>query len=290
MQLLELLGAGIAVIGTAIVAYTDYKTGYMPDMYTHSMIILGALLLPFYYPSLGASLWGYGTALAVFALCFVFYIFGQLGGGDVKLFTALTLLIPSYPMALSGLGFSPIAPPYPFIVSVFFASAVLAMFFVSGNYALHLYRDRGKVPRFAAKALRGIAYAGAVAVLVWLWSILSVRMLVFGVPMVLGAFVIAFKEDIMRLYVVKKKKVSRLNDDDVLALELMSASVKNKLGVGSRKTFLTMELKDLKKRARAAGISEVLVSEYLPKFGPYILAALLLDLLIGDALLWLLIS
>jgi len=288
--MLELLGAAIAVIGTALVAYTDYKTGYMPDMYTHAMIIAGALLLPFYYPSFGAALWSYLAALAVFAVCFIFYIFGQLGGGDVKLFTALTLLIPAYPAPLAALGFNPIAPPYPFIVSVFFASAVLAMLFVSIGYALRLYHDRAKIDRFASKSLRGLAYAGGVGALVWFWSILSTRMLVVGVPMLFGAFIIAFKEDIMRLYVVKKKKVSKLNDDDVLALELMSASMKSKLGVGSRKTFLAMELKDLKKRARAAGISEVLVSEYLPKFGPFILAALLLDLLVGDALLWLLMS
>ena len=285
--MIELLGMAVALVGTAIVAYIDYKTGYMPDKYTHTMIALGLLFLPF-YNGLSAALPYYFVAAVVFGVCFLFYIFGQLGGGDVKLFTGLALLIPVYPAALIPFAFEPVTSPYPFVLSVFFTSAVLAMFFVSLNYMVRLIRDRRKIKSFDKKVLRGVIYSAMVFPLVVLWHLINPVMTLIAIPIIAGAFVLAFKTDILKLYVVKKKKVKDLNDDDVLTLELMSASMKKKLGVGSRKTFLEMELKNLKKNARKHGVKEVLVSEYLPKFGPYILASLLLNLAVGDTLLWLL--
>ncbi len=289
MKMFELTGAALALVLTSIVAYTDYKTGYMPDRYTHSMIVLGALILPF-YQGFSAALPYYAIAALVFGVSFLFYIFGQLGGGDVKLFTGMSLLIPTYPLTLKSFGFNPVIAPYPFIISVFFLAAVLAMIFVSGNYLAKLYKDRKRVKDFNAKSLKGLLYAVMTLPLTILWAFMNPNMAIIGLPLAIGAFALAFKTDILRLYVVKKKLVSKLNDDDVVALELLSKSMKKKLGLGSRKTFLEMELKDLKKRAKKAGVKEILVQEYLPKFGPYILAALILNLIVGDALLWLLLA
>ena len=287
--MIELLGAAIAVAGTATVAYTDFKTGYMPDRYTHAMILLGALLLPF-YSGFSTALPYYGIAIAVFAASFLFYTFGQLGGGDVKLFTGLALLLPTYPLSLSILGTTPVAAPYPFVVSVFFASAVLAMAVVTAQYLARLYSDRRKIKDFRAKSFRGLLYSAMTLPLGVIWIYLSPKMLVIALPLVLGAFVLSFKKDILRLYVVEKKLVKDLNDDDVLALELMSKSMKKKLGLGSRKTLLEMELKTLKKNARKHGVKQVIVQEYLPRFGVYILISLLLNLVVGDTLLWLLFA
>lgn len=285
----ELISAVIALVGTAIVSYADYKTGYMPDRYTHAMIIIGALLLPF-HAGLEKAVPHYLAALVTFVVLFLFYIFGQLGGGDVKLFTALTLLIPVYPVSLVQFGFSPTIAPYPFIVSVFFAAVVMAMLFVSSGYLLRLYRDRKKIAGVHAKVVKGLLFALLTLPLIGLWVWMNSRMAVMGLPLVLGAFAMAFKEDILRLYVVKRKAVKDLNDDDVLALEFISASVKNKLGLGSRRTFLEMELKELKNRARKAGVKQLVVQEYLPKFGPFIMASLALNLVVGDVLLWLLLA
>lgn len=287
--MLELLGALVALVGTAIVAYTDWKTGYMPDKYTHALVAAGIVLLPF-YAGLSAALTWYFVSAIVFMACFLLYIFGQLGGGDVKLFTALSLLIPSYPTALSGLGLSPVAAPYPFVLSVFFASAVVATLFVSLGYLRRLIADRGKIKGFGGKLIRGAAYSLMTLPLALLWAYISPRMLVVALPLAVGAFVLVFKDDILRLYVVKKKRVSKLNDDDVLAVELMGKRTLQQLGLGGRKTFLEAELGEIKKNARKHGINQVLVSEYLPHFGPYILLSLLLNLAVGDTMLWLLLA
>ncbi|MCK4327169.1 MAG: prepilin peptidase [Candidatus Diapherotrites archaeon] len=285
----ELLGVAIAIIGTAVVSHTDFKTGYMPDRYTHAMLLLGAALLPL-YSGLEAAVPYYLIAAGVFAASFIFYTFGQLGGGDVKLFTALALLLPIYPAQLVALGFNPIIAPYPFVVSVFFASAVMAMAVVSIDYLRRLHEDRKKIKDFRAKSFRGLLYSALTLPLAVIWVYLSPMMTIVAVPLALGTFAMAFKEDILRLYVVRKKAVKDLNDDDVIALELMSPSMKKKLGLGSRKTFLEMELKAIKKTARKHGIKQIIVQENLPKFGVFILASLLLNLMVGDTLLWLLFT
>jgi Flp pilus assembly protein protease CpaA len=261
----------------------------MPDRYTHAMIASGLALLPLYAGLSQAITW-YFIAAVVFMACFLFYIYGQLGGGDVKLFTALALLLPSYPVSLARFGLQPVVAPYPFVLSVFFASAVFAMLVVSVGYALRLVADRRRVKGFGAKALKGIAYSAMTLPLTALWFYINPRMLIIALPLVAGAFVLAFKDEILRLYVAKKKSVARLNDDDVIALELLPKGTLKKLGLDGRKTFLASELSVIKSNARKHGIKEVLVSEYLPKFGPFILLSLVLNLMVGDTLLWLLMS
>ena len=287
--MIELLGATIAVIGTAVVAYTDWKTGYMPDRYTHALILLGAILLPFYH-GIPYAVSGYATAAVVFGVCFVLYTLGQLGGGDVKLFTALALLIPTYPTKLAALGFQPVTAPYPFVLSVFFGAAVLAMLFVSLGYMVRLYKRRRKIRHFRKKTIKGAAFALLLLPLAAAWAYINPNMVVVIVPMAAGAFVLAFKDDILRLFIVKKKKVSELNEDDVIATELIPKKTLKQLGIGVRKTFLDAELPEIKKSAKRHGIKEIWVSEYLPRFGPYLLASLLLNLALGDALLWLLFA
>ena len=95
--MIELIPVIVAVIGTAILAYTDYKTTYMPDKITHSMLLIGLAWVLFFDVSKVSTLM---TALIVFVITFAMYLFGQMGGGDMKLFTALALLIPTYPQVM----------------------------------------------------------------------------------------------------------------------------------------------------------------------------------------------
>jgi Flp pilus assembly protein protease CpaA len=288
--LLEWVGPAAALAGTAAVAYVDARTGFMPDEVTYAMIGIGLLWLPFAFP-LSEAIFYYAIAAAVFVVTLAAYLFGQLGGGDVKLFTGLALLTPVYPAVVAPLSpLGPVAAPYPFIISVFFLAAVVAMVFVSGHYTLRLWRDRREISGWSGKVGQGLLYCAVIGLLMLAWSVFNFRMLVFGIPLLLGGFVLAFKNDILKRYVVMYKPVAALNDDDVLASELYPERLKAALGVGARKTFTVYELRGLKARARKAGIKRLLVAENLPRFGPFILASLLVNFLLGDALLWVLFS
>jgi len=121
-----------------------------------------------------------------------------------------------------------------------------------------------------------------------LWIYFRLSMVAIIIPMILGAFLIPFKDTILERYVVIEKNVEDLNDDDVIAVELIDEEIKKKLGISSRKTFFEMELKKIKEEARKHNIKKILVSEHLPKFVPYLFISLLVNLAFGDAFLWML--
>ncbi len=282
-----MIGALVALVGTAIAAYTDFTTTYIPDKLNYAMIAIGLAYVWLSFPVPEAISFT-AIAAAVFIVGLILYIFGQLGGGDVKLFTALALLLPQYPVDIAQINFlGPLVAPYPPVVSIFFAAAVISMVFVPLGYLNKLYHDRKRIKSLQKKMSHGIMYSAATIPVFYIWSLFSVRALIIALPIMLGAFTLAFKGDILERYIAKKKKVKDLNEDDVLALELMSESIQKKLGVGMRKTFFDSELKAIKARAKKNKVSTVLVAENLPTFGPFILAGLLLTLLFGDAFLWL---
>jgi hypothetical protein len=298
---LEFLGLLVAVLGTGIGAYIDMKTSYIPDSVTFPMIIIGIVLLPMIY-EWGMALNYYLVAAAVFGIGLLFYFFGQLGGGDVKLLTAIALLVPGYPgVLLNPIGFGffyknifgleVFLPPYPFVGSVFFIAAITSVVFISVNYLIKLFRDRKEIKDFERKFMIGIGVAVVLNMLILWWMTVSEKMWILVFPFTLGSIVYVFKDDIMRKYVAIDKRVEELTEDDVIAAELMDDATKQKLGLSLRKTFLfSSQVENLKKLAKKNKVEKVKVSEYLPRFGPFIFLSLLVNLVVVDAFLfWLLL-
>ncbi|MBI4214525.1 prepilin peptidase, partial [archaeon] len=125
-----IVGFALALAGVAYSAFTDLKTGYVEDWLSHAMIVSGIVLALFTLPA-GDMLWTLALSAVVFVAGLAAYSFGQMGGGDVKLFTAIALLIPAQPRFLSAfLGIQPAPAVYPFIVSVFVLSGILYMYVI----------------------------------------------------------------------------------------------------------------------------------------------------------------
>ena len=183
-----------------------------------------------------------------------------------------------------------VVPPYPPIVSIFFTAVIIAMFFVSLGYIFRIYNDRKRIKQFNRKTIKGIGICAIMLPMFYVWYILNARMLIIAIPMILGAFVLAFKEDILKMYIVKSKPISKLNDDDVLALELIDEKMKKALGLGKQRTLWEPQLSQIKKNAKKHKIKTIPVNEYLPRFGPFIFISLVLTLLTGDLLFWILLS
>ncbi len=280
----------LAIAGTGAAAYQDWKTGFVSDKMTHFMIAFGATWALLAYPD---SLMVIAIAAGVFALGFLAYIFGQLGGGDVKLFTALALLIPHYPKEAeafsASLGLNPVSSGMPFVVSVFLLSGIIGIFFISLGYLRRLCAKRDKIEKFNSKLAKGVVYSLLVVPPLLISAQFAKAFALLFLPIALQMLVIPFKNDILKHFVVKQKPVSKLNEEDVLALEMIDEKTKKKLGLW-RKTFMNRELKIIKEKARRAGIKTLPECEWLPKFVPYIFAALIISLLAGDVLLYIIMN
>jgi len=283
-----MINLAILIIGTGIAAYTDYKTGIVPDKLSHFMIASGAILAPIVYNDL---IFVYGVAAAVFGLGFLMYSFGQIGGGDVKLFTAIALLVPYYPEVMKPLaeyiGINPVSPVYPFVGSIFILAGIIGpMFAVSIKSHYRIFKNKHKIDNFSGKVRKGILLGMLLIPFLVLWAYLTPAFLVLFIPMAITLSLIPFKDDMVRIFYSVEKPISELNDDDVLALEGIEEQKKEDLGLW-RKTFTPPELKKVKKKAEEKGYEKVLVCENLPVFVPYIFIALLISLIFGDAFFYL---
>lgn len=274
----------VAVLGTGISTYYDLKTTYIPDEVTHSMIIIGAALLFLRFDLIHALLY-LGMGALVFIIGFVIYSFGQLGGGDVKLYTGLALLIPTFSPILKFEGL--VVPPYPPIVSIFFSSALLGMFFISIQYLVKIVKDRDRIPGFKWKITVALLMSLVVLITAGFFFNVERGLSAILIPIAIGIMIYPFKEDILTLYVIEEKEVSKLTEDDIIAIDKLSEDVKRKLGLGLRRTYLDMELKGIIERARKHKIRKVPVYEHLPTFGIYIFLGLIITILVGDLLFFL---
>jgi len=279
----------IGLIGASI---TDLKTGYVPNILSHALILAGVVFVFFEFP-LDLALSIYGVAIAVFAAGYILYISGQMGGGDVKLFTALTLLIPIYPSSLvsimNSIGIQPAIPSYPFIISVFILFGILFMIVIPLQYIPKVYKARDKIEFYDKKIRISIAFSLLLVPVFALWFVYFKALIILTLPMLLTLFIIPFKDDIMKHFFAQKKDVQKLDDDDVIALELINDKVKKKLGLW-RKTPTKKELEKIKKLAKKYHIKQITVCENMPKAVPIILAAFILSLIFGDVLLFLLMN
>lgn len=288
--MLEIAKIAIILIGTAYAAYHDHKTTIIPDYVNYPLLVLGTLFLFLQFPFTQA-MESFAIAVGVFCIGLVLYFAGQFGGGDVKLFTALALFLPTYPTIIQEIiPLGQVNPPYPFVVSIFFLSAVTAVFFISIDYIKKIWKDKKNIKKFKEKSMKGIGFIALLIPLFFIWSLINTRMLFLFPPMALGSFLLAFKKDLLERYVSKDKNVSELTEDDVIALELIDENKKEKLGLGMMKTMPDSKLDELKEKAEKHGIKKIKVNEDLPTFGPFILISLIVNLVFGDFFLWLMMA
>lgn len=278
----------VALVGTAYVCYKDWKTGYMPDKVTHAMIAFGVVWALLFMQSNLINV--FGLALIVFLISLAAYLFGQWGGGDVKLFTAIALLLPAYPQDLvpvmQSIGIQPVFASYPFVLAVFlFAGLLGPMLFTSLSYSWKLYNIRSKVKGYNKKMLTSAVYIVAFGLLFGvMYESISNVVLLF-IPILTALMIVPFKDDILEHFSLEEKDILKLNDDDVIAVEFLSDSIKKKLNIW-RKTFTNPEIRKIKELAKKAKIKRIKVYENLPTFGPFIFISLVVNLILGDIFLY----
>ncbi|HOQ19747.1 MAG: A24 family peptidase C-terminal domain-containing protein [Methanothermobacter sp.] len=151
---ITLLSVVIALIATLYAAYSDIKTGIIPNRLTIPLIVVGIILngvksLQVKDPQI--IIYALILTVTIFILGYILWRAGAWAGGDVKLFTGLAALLPFQPYILRysilGVPFPIIAPyPFPFTLIV---NSILAMlpflivfiFYTSYKCKRHLFEE-----------------------------------------------------------------------------------------------------------------------------------------------------
>ena len=294
----ELIRIAIALGGTTAAAYEDAKTSFIDDRITIGMLAAGIILdlLTFDANFIAFSI---GISAIIFAIGYFAYKTGQLGGGDVLLFAGLQALLPFFPSTIlpflqqdfptgmtqaveviAGLQL------YPFFLSVFIASSLFAMIGSGVQYALALRGKKLKPDKLPLALIGG----ACIVSLAWLYSAFGLtpaQVSFIAVVFIPGIFLVGFKKQILSQVIIQRVPVSKIEDEDVLAVEAMPAGIVKKYALG--RVLTKKEVAKLKKIRAAGKMSLFPVYKNLPRFGPYILAGLIASLLFADLFMFLLL-
>ncbi|MFH1256314.1 MAG: A24 family peptidase [Candidatus Diapherotrites archaeon] len=242
----------VLIAATGIAAWTDLRTGLINDWLTYPLIAIGAIfgLLEFDWTA-------FGLAAVVFAIGYALYYFGKFGGGDVKLFTGIALVLPFFQGQL-------------FILNVVIVSALVSF------VALPLYF----VPKYFSKGFEWAENRQRVleslligVVLLFYFYFLASSGLVsveyalgLGLPIAFALVFVAFEKGIKKKVFLRKVKLGELDEDELVAVEELDEKTRNELKMGLKAIIGEKE----KAKLKEMGINEVPVYRNLPRFGPFI--------------------
>jgi len=282
----ELLRIAIALAGLLAATYYDlFNRRNVPVSITYFMIGTGFLLN---LATLDLTLIGFSSlaALLVFALGYLVYRSGQIGGADVLIFASLALLFPSAPASL----LKPPVPPlfeYPFVVSVFMLSGLLSIFGMAMAYIPRIVRDaaKGRVTVSLSSAVSAaallIAFLSVLYVLSPVVPFQPAQLALVLVVLALAVSLLLFKDHISAT-MIEWVPISQIDDEDVISLERLDEKVVAKYGL--QRVATKEELAKLRKTR----LRKFPVFKGMPAFVPYMLLAIALLLVFGDPF-WLLL-
>lgn len=286
---LLLIKISILLIACAIASVTDLRNGTIPDKLTLPLIAIAILFNFFeffavnFFPAIAASfnllnfsLMNFLPGIAVFLCFLLLYYTGKLGGGDVKFFTGIALLIPFH-------------EGFPFIVSVLFFSSLFAVLFFSVYYSLKYFR----LGINFKENQKGILQASFLAIFLLAYFFLLTYLnfmqfhsaTILAIPLFCALLFIAFQQGIKRNFFLKQIPLAELEEDEVIAKEFLSKELEQKISNSN----LSFKVKGIitdsdKEKLKKLGISSLPVLRSLPPFAPFIFLGTILALLMPDFL------
>jgi hypothetical protein len=200
-------------------------------------------------------------ALVIYIFGYIAYYYGKIGGGDIKLFIGIHMILPYLIGQL-------------FILWVIIASSLLSVLFVSVTYIIKLY---GKIKittdlikKKKWKIVQSIFFfVFFLALCLYAVSIEGLPSLVYLTipPMFFGCIVMILEDEIKEYIYLRRKPISKLEEGDVLAIEFCNKELLKETGLEKR-AVLEKEDIDLLKKLKYKSIP---IYDYLPRFGIYIL-------------------
>ncbi len=277
---------GIRVILVLITSFLagviDYRTGYIYDFITYPAIFLGFLIGLFEFGFSITMLKVVAIVGVVFVIGYFLYNLGKVGGGDIKLFIALGLLLPFYHQSI-------------FIIEIVFWSAVISLIVLPLYYLTVLFAKR-----FGRKKTTGLWQLGQklksreFLPLFFLWVLFFIlfilspkttgffifKILFLFVILVLTSFFLLFRKEINKSFFLKTIPITKLDEEEILAIEFFPKKIRKKL-LEKLDGRLVLSKKDTK-IFQSIKIKKIYVYRNLPRFGVFVLLGVVVSLLIPN--------
>ncbi|MEM3364148.1 MAG: A24 family peptidase [Candidatus Micrarchaeia archaeon] len=254
----------IAILFLAVASYYDvFNKRTIPDWLSYSFIIVALLSTVL---TAGVDFIKIGVAIAVFAIGYLIYRVGYIGGADVFFITGLVLLLPITENS-NGVGI-------PVIVNVLLISTLTMAVYLEFSF----FAQKRKVEPRMQEIITAIVWIVGYLAIAYLLSSLGLVLLA-GLAVVVGAISSVFaliKRDLAKSLIIEVAPKDII-EEDILAVEEMDPKVVERLKL---ERLLT---KEQIKRIKDAGLESVPIYGKLPPYMPFLLvgvvAALVLSLM-----------
>lgn len=260
----------LALIGTGITTWYDITNNKnVPNNILYAFIGIAFISnLIFYQQEL--FLYTVSIAIVIFGFGYLFYKLGYIGGADVYVLAAITLLLPVFPSHVKAL-FN-----FPMVLSIIIISgAFFALYFLCFIFAkIMAKKKKGKyeylllVPPYAillyffiSSGLFGLAYLIIISILI------------------LSSIIFMVYKEAVTAAMADKLPISKIGEEEIAVLELMPELAKE---YNIKRLLDEKELERLKK----LGVNELYIYTRLPPFLPFVLAGLIISIIIGDILMY----
>ena len=261
----------ILLIACGIAAYTDHKTGYIYDWVSYPLMAIG-LIINIFTLSLYSILSILATTALIYLIGLIFYKFGKIGGGDIKLFMGINLILPTFK-----------SEPF-FLWTLIFAS-MLSVLFVSVIYLFKLIKLK-KINLKKILIKKFIILKSVCLFLFYsffLYFAIEIRELNSWIylsllPIFFGLIIMVFEKEIKQYIYLRKKPINKLEEGDVIAKEFVSKELNKKMFLEKITVLEEKDLLFIKKRSKMYNIKTLPIYDNLPRFGPYILLGALFAL------------
>ncbi|MFH0971659.1 MAG: prepilin peptidase [Candidatus Micrarchaeota archaeon] len=300
---LEFLRIAVAVIGVSAAAYQDYKTSFIDEKIVYFIMGMGLALnaLAYFQANDLMLLYVLIGSFVIFVMGYLFYRKGQLGMGDVLLFVAIQMILPLAPASTHMLNPASFAFPSVeelpgenwfligylnvfkymlFFVTIFLLSSFLATLGSSFQYAMKLFSSKKRLRPNRMYAFASIFFVVLGTAILYYTFGLSLLTFLFFLLLIASAFFLTFKDQILDEIVIQRIGIKQIEDEDILAIEKMPQELVRKYGL--EKVLTQKQIKILKEIEKKEKMKLFPVNKILPRFGPYILLALILALLFGN--------
>ena len=259
----------VAFIGLVIASWFDvFNKRNIPIYFLYGFMILSVIINIFF--ASGILEFSVLVTILVSIFGYLFYRIGQMGGADVFMLASISQLLPVHP-SFSSLPFN-----FPLILSVFLFSGVLFIFYFLIFVMYRILREKpAPEPAYLVLILPYLVF-----VYIYFSSPLfhPLYLIVLSLSFVSIILFYTYRKSIT-LMLAEKLPLSKVEPEDILALDLMDKTV-----VQKHKLERLVTPQDLKKFKKLR-LSSLYVYTKLPPFIPFLLFGFILSLFLSSYLL-----
>ncbi len=250
-------GFAIALLFLAVASYYDiFNKRTIPDLLSYVFVVVA---VAFSLLTEGFVLIKIGAAIGIFALGYLVYRIGYIGGADVFFLSGLMLLLPL--TAIAGVGAAT-----PVIVNVLLISTIVMAIYLEYNFFARKNEFKPRMQEIATAAIWVVGY-GAVAYMLFTLGLTAFAVLAFLVGIVSSVFALIKRELARSLITMVTPK--EIIEEDILAIEEMDPKLVEKLGLERLLTKAQIG------KIIHAKLKEVPVYGKLPPYMPFLLIGVL---------------